>query len=900
MTESRPDPERLLARLREREARERRAKFKIFFGAAAGVGKTYAMLVEAHEHRRAGLDVVVGLVETHGRPETARLLEGLELLPAREVQHRGTALREFDLDAALARRPGLLLVDELAHTNAPGSRHARRWQDVRELLDAGIAVCTTLNVQHVDSLNDVVAQITGVTVRETVPDAILDRADEIEVVDLPPDDLLQRLREGKVYVPAQARVAMENFFRKGNLIALRELALRVTADRVDAQMERWRRDEGIRGTWGVRERVLVCIGDPESGLRLVRAARRMASTHRAEWIVVHVETPATARRPQSVRDHVVDIMDFAEELGAQSALLTGLSVADEILAFARERHASRIVVGKPSRPRWRERLTGSLVDALVRRSGDIDVYVIRGEAEGESGERPGPPAPPSRWRPHLQAVLVVAAATALCVPMSRVFAASNLVMVYLLGVTAVAFGLGRGPGVTASVLSVAAFDFFFVHPALTFAVADTQYLVSFVVMLAVSLLISTMASRLRQQVETTRERERRTRALFRLGEVLAGARSPDALVEAVRRHAEEVFRCRARVLLGDASGTLASSAGALAAFGDEAHERGVAEWVLHHGRAAGLGTDTLPSAAALYVPLRGAAGTVGVLALRPGEGAGPVAPDLRGFLETFASQAALAIERHSLAGEAERARLEVETERLRNALLSSVSHDLRTPLAAITGAATSLLDSESAIPEAARREMLETVAEEAARLNRLVGDLLDMTRLDSGQVVVRRAWQSVEEVVGGVLARLEHLLGDRPVELDFPADLPLAPFDDVLVDQLLFNLLDNALKHSPAGSPIAVRARVADGALEISVEDRGPGLPPGDEARVFEKFYRGPRAGGSAGAGLGLAICRGIAEAHRGTIRAENRPGGGAAFRVRLPLGEDAPAAAPDAPAEGA
>lgn len=897
MTESRPDPERLLARLHEREAREHRAKLKIFFGAAAGVGKTYAMLVEAHERRRSGIDVVVGLVETHDRPETARLLDGLEVLPARHVEHRGTALREFDLDAALVRRPGLLLLDELAHTNAPGSRHARRWQDALELLEAGIDVCTTLNVQHVDSLNDVVAQVTGITVRETVPDAVLDRADEIELVDLPPDDLLQRLRDGKVYVPVQARRAMENFFRKGNLIALRELALRQTADRVDEQMESWRRMEGIRGTWGVRERVLVCLGDPDSGLRLVRAARRMATSLKAEWIVVHVETPATARRPQATRDEIVDVMGFAEDLGAESALLTGLSVSDEILAFARERHVSRIVVGKPARPRWREVLAGSVVDSLVRGSGDLDVYVIRGEAEPEQVRPPIVPAP-RRWRGHLHAVLVVTLATAACALVAHSLSATNLVMVYLLGVTAVAFGLGRGPAVTASVLSVAAFDFFFVHPPLTFAVSDMEYLVTFAVMLVVALLISTMASQLRQQVRATRDRERWTRALLRLSQELAGAGSMETLLGAVRRHVEEVFQCRAAILLADPAGRLAPGAGSLAAFGDEAHEHGVAQWVLQQRRPAGMGTDTLPSAAGYYLPLRGAAGVVGVLGVRPDAAGRSAAFDPWRSLEAFANQAALGIERQRLASEAGRARLEAETERLRSTLLRSVSHDLRTPLAAITGAATSLLDTGAALPEAARREMLETVAEEATRLNRLVGDLLDMTRLESGQVVVRREWHSLEEIVGAALGRLERELGARPVVTDLPDDLPLVPVDDVLVEQALHNLLDNALRHAPSASPITIRARLVDRDVEVSVEDEGPGLSPGDEGRVFEKFYRGPGAGvgGAAGVGLGLAIVRGIVEAHGGSVRAANRPGGGTVFHLRLPLGAAPPGPALESP----
>ena len=528
---TRPDPDALLERIRTEESGTRRARLKIFFGASAGVGKTYAMLVEAHERRRADADVVVGLVETHGRRETEALLDGLELLPRRTFDHRGAQLAEFDLDAALARHPALLLLDELAHTNVPSSRHRRRWQDVEELLDAGIDVYTTLNVQHVESLIDVVAQITGVTVRETVPDSILERADEIELVDLPPDDLLQRLREGKVYRPQQAERALEHFFRKGNLIALRELALRQTAQRVDAQMESYRRAEGIADPWAVRERILVCIGDPESGLRLVRSARRMATALKAEWIVLHVETPGQVRQGAATHDHLVDLMGLAEELGAEPVVLTGLRVSDEILAFARARNVSRIVVGKPTRPRWREWWSGALVSTLLRDSGDMDLYVLRGDEIGDGApSAPRQPARQPRWRGYAGALPVVALCTLVSWAMCRGFELSNLSMIYLLGVVVVAMAFGRGPAILAAFLSVAVFDFMFVPPRFTLAVSDTQYVVTFAVMLAVAVVIGTLTARMREQSEASRQRERRTAALFQLSRLRTSFFSAPKLV----------------------------------------------------------------------------------------------------------------------------------------------------------------------------------------------------------------------------------------------------------------------------------------------------------------------------------------------------------------------------------
>jgi two-component system sensor histidine kinase KdpD len=887
-TERRPDPDELLARVKEAETRQGRGKLKIFFGAAAGVGKTYAMLEAAREQRAQGVDVVVGWVETHGRADTEALVGDLEILPRRPMEYRGTTLREFDLDAALVRRPALMLVDELAHTNAPGSRHAKRWQDVVELLDAGINVYTAMNVQHVESLNDVVAKITGVVVRETVPDSIFEHTNEVELIDLPPDDLLHRLRDGKIYIPDQAREAIENFFRKGNLIALRELALRVTAQHVDAEMRHYMRDHAIHQTWPVRERLLVCIGPSPSSIRLVRAAKRMAEGLGAEWIVAYVETTQT-RLPQDARDRVAQTMRLAEQLGAETHTLTGARMSDEILAFARARNVSKIVVGKPERPLWKRIAMGSIVDTLVQGSGEIDVYVISGDRDDS---RPVPPRPwrqQTDWAPYGRALAAVAISTAIAWVMFPYFALSNLIMVYLLGVIIVATRYGRGPSLLASLLSVAAFDFFFVPPYFTFAVSDTQYLVTFAVMLVVALVISSLAVRIRAQAESARERERRMAALYAMSRELAGARGVRELLEVAVRHISEVFRTRVVVLLPQPDGQLAPDEGAAAQFPMDASELAVGQWVHAHGQVAGQGTDTLPGASGLYLPLTGSRGTVGVLGLRPEDPRPLQAPEQLHQLEIFASQTALAIERAQLAEDAERAQVRAETERLRNSLLSSVSHDLRTPLASITGAASTLLENDERLDADTRRDLLETLHEEADRLNRLVQNLLEMTRLESGALQLHTEWHSVEEVVGAALGRFGKALMRRAVTTRVPPELPLVPMDDVLIEQVLINLIDNVLKYTPAESPIEVTAEDTGGAVLIEVADRGPGLPPGEERQIFEKFHRAEAAPTVRGAGLGLAICRGIVQAHGGRIWAENRPGGGVTVRFTLPVKEAPP-----------
>ncbi|HEX6899784.1 MAG TPA: sensor histidine kinase KdpD [Thermoanaerobaculia bacterium] len=639
----RPDPDALLALAKAEEERERRGKLKVFFGATAGVGKTYAMLEAGRDLQRRGIDVVVGLVETHGRKETEALLEGLEILPPRFVEHKGVRLKELDLDGAGARRPAVLLVDELAHTNAPGSRHAKRWQDVEELLAAGIDVYTTVNVQHLESLNDVVGKVTGVVVRETIPDSILERADQVELVDLPPEDLLKRLEEGKVYVPEQAERAAQNFFRPGNLIALRELALRKTAERVEAQMQRYRELHGVAETWPVAERLLVAVSSGPNAARLVRAARRLADRLRAEWMVVYVETPAELRLPKEDRDRVWQTLRLAERLGGETVILSGEKPAEEILRYARRRNVSKIVVGKPLRARWRDFVFGSVRDQLERGSGDMDVYVIAGE-QGE-----GWPASPKTRRPadrwgYVAAVLVPAATAGLSTLIHDRLEEANLVMLFLLGIIWIASRYGRGPSILASVLSVAAFDFFFVHPYLTFAVSDTEYLLTFLVMLVTALVISTLTVRLRQRVEAARAQAARMEALYAMARELAAARDTDEILQAAARHIHAVFLSQVLLLLPDENGRVEERAGEKVTFILDTREQAVAQWVFDHGRMAGKTTDTLPASKGLYVPLKTSRGTVGVLGVHPADPGLLVAPEQLHLLEAFANQIALAVE----------------------------------------------------------------------------------------------------------------------------------------------------------------------------------------------------------------------------------------------------------------
>jgi two-component system sensor histidine kinase KdpD len=884
----RPNPDELLRRVVAAEAREKRGKLTVFFGAAPGVGKTYAMLEVARaEMEQEKRDVVIGIVETHGRYETGAQLLGLELLPRRKLHYRGVDVEEFDIDAALKRRPQVLLVDELAHTNAEGSRHPKRWQDVEELLDAGIDVFTTMNVQHVESLNDVVAKVTGVRVRETVPDSVLESAHEIKLVDLPPDDLLERLRDGKVYVPAQAQRAIENFFKKGNLIALRELALRHTAERVDAQMREYRQAQGIEQTWAVTEQLLVAVSPSPYSAPLIRAARRMAASLHARWYAVYVERPSARQLPKAMEAQLSQNLRLAEQLGAEVVTLSGNNATDELLRFALERNITKLIVGKPVAGGWRQRFRASLVDQIVRKSRDIDVYVTAGDPE----EAQKPQAVSERTPLHVPsivaAVVVSGFSTAVTVLLFGRDQLPDVVMIYLLGIMLVASRFRLGASVLAAFLSVAAFDFFFVPPYLTFAVADFRHATTFIVMFVVAIVISGLTQRIRNEAFAARERELRTATLYELSRELADAQDSESVIRSAASQIEKVFKSRVTVFTPQAPGSVGRVYATSGSAEVSERETSVAQWVWSNQREAGLGTDTLPGGATLYVPLVASGGVVGVLGLTPDEPQHFDQIEQRRRVDAFAAQMALAVERARLGEETSKARREIEAEQLRSSLLSSVSHDLRTPLAVITGSTSTLLQGGASLAETTRQDLLKTVLEEAERLNRLIRNLLDMTRLESGAVKVKKEWLPLEELVGAALTRLESRLHEREVHVDLPRDLPLVPCDAVLIEQALINLLENAAKYS--SGPIEVSAVVREDEVVVEVADRGPGVPAGEEARVFEKFHRAAREGSPEGVGLGLTICRAIVSAHGGRIWVKNRAGGGASFQFALPIEGEAP-----------
>ena len=890
MTGDRPDPDRLLAEVQAEEARARRGRLRVFFGASDGVGKTYAMLEAALAAKAAGTDVVVGYVEPHGRRETERMLETLETLPLQPVRYRGMVRQEFNLDAALRRHPGILLVDELAHSNLvegePPPRHAKRWQDIAELRDAGINVWTTLNVQHLESLNDLIAQITGVRQRETIPDHVLDEADEIELIDLPPDDLLKRLQQGKVYVPDQVGTAVERFFRKPNLIALRELALRRTADRVDAAA----RAQGLAGSpsraYLARDRLLVAIGPDAQAEQLVRTGKRIADALDAEWTAVYVETPALQRLSAAERDRRVDILRLAESLGAGTVTLDGTTAATALIEYVRTRGITRVLVGEPKRRGWRALWRTSTATELVTRAQGFDVLVVARQGEGPVG----------RTRPHLElsrevhwsrygwAAAITAACTGVAFVMDPTFSETNVAMIYVLGATIAGLRLGRGPGTLTAVASVAAFDFFFVPPRMTFQVSDAQYVITFLVMLAVTLTIGNLMANVRQQNRVAGARERRTALLYAMSRELAGTRGSDNMARVAVRHVAEVFDSSAVVLTPDPAGRLRYPSGNA----DEGSFRGadlsVAQWVFDHGQRAGLGTDTLPAAPAVYLPLRGARGALGVLGVLPANRRRVLLPEQRHLLETFAGQIALAWERVALGEEAAKSRIAAESESLRNTLLASISHDLRTPLAVIAGAASTLARHGATLEPAARKSMASSIEEQAHEMSNLISNVLDLMRLESGRVELRRDTHAVEDLVGTALDRLEPRLRHHPVAIDLPDDLPGVSVDPVLVSQVLANLLENAAKYTPVGTRIRIAALAEDPMVRVLVEDEGPGLPPGDPRLLFEKFQRGSEESPVVGAGLGLAICSAIVAAHGGEIKAGPGTRGGARFEFTLPV----------------
>ncbi len=881
--DQRPSPDALL----EAAAQEGRGKLKIFLGAAPGVGKTYEMLQAAQAKRREGVDVVVGVVETHGRRETEALTIGLEAIPRRRIEYKGRALEEMDLDRILSRRPRLVLVDELAHTNAPGGRHPKRYLDVEELLAAGIDVYTTLNIQHVESLNDVVAQITRIRVRETVPDGILDRADDIEVIDLSPADLIQRLQEGKVYLPHQAERAVRHYFKPGNLTALRELALRRTAQRVDEQMLTYMRQHAISGPWAAGERVLVCVSEARDVGGLIRYAKRLADRLHAPWTALYVETARYHRMAEAERDRIADGLRLAETLGGEAITIPGGGIVDDVVSYAQANNITHIVLGKSGRPRWFEMVHGSVVHDLVRRAGTISVHVIAGGGEDSAPEK----AVATRAHsdgvdagPYLYTIAIIAAALGVGLVLKQFLSVQNISLVFLTGILVSAIRFGLLPSLFACLVSVLAYNFFFLPPIYTFTIADPENVVALFFFLIVAVIASNLAGRTRNQVLTARSRARTTEELFAFSRKLAGIGTLDDLLWATVYQIASMLKVRVVLLLPAGDGIAVRAGYPPEDQLDEA-DLAAAQWTWAHNRPAGRGADTLPGAKRLFLPLRTGRASIGVLGIDRDEPGPPLTPDGRRLLDALADQAAVAIERITLAEDIDRARVTAETERLRAALLTSVSHDLRTPLASIIGSLTSLRSYGKRYDEPTRAALMATIQAEAERLNRFIGNLLDMTRLEAGAIELKPEAEELAEVVGTALQRAAALLVEHRVDIDIAPDLPLLRVDYLLLEQALFNLLDNAAKYAPPGSLVRISARRDRGAVAIEVSDEGPGIPPGDLERVFDKFSRVQQQDRQrAGTGLGLAICRGFIAAMGGSIVAANRSDhSGAVFTVRLP-----------------
>ena len=885
--DERPDPDHLLQRVQQDEARAQRGRLKIFFGASAGVGKTCAMLAAARVAQREGSTLAIGVVETHGRADTEALARDLPRLPLRPLPFRDRVLHEFDLDAALAlgqaHAQPLLLLDELAHSNAPGSRHAKRWQDVEELLDAGIDVWSTLNVQHLESLNDVVSGITGIRVRETVPDRLFDQADEVVVVDLPPDELLQRLKAGKVYLPQQAERAAANFFRKGNLLALRELTLRRTADRVDDEMQAWRRRGSVQSIWPNREALLCCVGPGDSGEKVVRSGARLAAQLDVAWHAVLVETPRLQRLPPARREQALRVLKLAEELGATTATLAAPAAVPALVRYARDHNLSRLVLGR-TRRRWLGQ--ASSADRIAELADDLDVVLVGLPAGGR--DMPAAPAAAGlsgdiSWRGYAVAVAACALTAVLATPLLGLLELTNIVMIFLLAVVGVGWFYGRGPAVLAAFLGVGLFDFFFVTPRFSFAVSDVQYLVTFGVMLVVALCIGQLTAGLKVQAEAATQRERRMRGLYVMSRDLSAALLPQQVAEIGARFLAAEFRAKASLLATDAQDRLQALPGGSAAV-DEA----VAQWAFDRGEAAGFGTDTLAASACLVLPLKAPMRVRGVLVVEPVDRR-ILGPDQRRLLDTCASLLAISLERIHYIDVAQASTVQIESERLRNSLLSAISHDLRTPLAALVGLADTLAITQPALSPL-HAEVAVSIRQSALRMNAMVANLLDMARLEAGAVPMRQEWQPLEEVVGSALAACDLARQGRPVQVLLADDLPLLHLDAVLFERVLVNLLENALKYTPPHSALRLSASATPSGVTIHLDDFGAGLPSGREDALFTKFERGSRESATPGVGLGLAIARAIVQAHGGTIEAHNRDGAqgveGARFTIELPRGQ--------------
>ncbi|HMR32000.1 MAG TPA: sensor histidine kinase KdpD [Geminicoccaceae bacterium] len=866
---SRPSPDALLA-LADAESR---GKLKIFLGAAPGVGKTYEMLEAGRRRAHEGVDVVVGIVETHGRRETAALLEGLEILPRRRVPYKGRILEELDLDGLLARRPALALVDELAHDNAPGSRHPKRWQDVEELLAAGIEVWTTLNIQHVESLNDVVAQITRIRVGETVPDRIIDAA-EVELVDLTPGELRERLSEGKVYVPEEAGRALDHFFSQGNLTALRELALRRTAQRVDDQMLQYMRAHGLAGPWAANDRLLVCVHDGTDATELVRYGKRLADRLKAPWTALHVQGRADA----AAQARVAETLRLAERLGAETLVLPGDRVADEALAWSHANNITQIVIGSARRRGWLDRLREPLPRSFIRDAGEVIVHVLP-SPDGGDAARPAAARPRALLPAYLLALLPLAAAIGVAMLIEHWIHIANIALVFLVPVLLAALWYGLGPAMLTVAGATLAYDFLFTEPYFTFAISDPENVTTMLLFSVAAALTSGLAARARERATVARQEAARSAMLYGFARKLASVAVMDDLLWAAAHQIAAMLKVEAVILLPE-DGRLALAAAYPPEDRLDDTDLAAAQWAFERNEAAGRGSDTLAAARRLFLPAHTGRGVVAVVGVqRAGDGPS-LTPEERRVLDAVLDQTALAVERVRLARDVDETRMLAETERLRTALLTSLSHDVRTPLASILGTVSSLRSFGLLYDDETRDEMLRTAQEEAERLSRYLDNLLDMTRLEGGALGPKREPVDLADMAGAALRRVGRLLSGHRVITRFPDDLPLARLDFMLIEQVLVNLLENAARYAPRGSEIEIAARRDAAGIAVEVADRGPGLTSDEAARVFDKLYRGET---SAGAGLGLAVCKGFVEAMGGSIGAAPRPGGGSVFTIRFP-----------------
>jgi two-component system sensor histidine kinase KdpD len=858
------------------QSTENLGKLRIFLGYAPGVGKTYAMLKAAQRRRREGLDVIIAQLDAPSQLRADALLTGLAFVPSRPE----LGSMALSVEAILARRPQIALIDELAMTNLPGSRHAKRYQDVEELLNAGITVYTTLNVQHLESLKDVVQQITAVSIHQTIPDSFFARADQIELIDILPEDLRQRVQEGKVTLPSHFGIDAQQFFRLGNLTALRELALRQVAQTVDRQMLTYMQDRAIVGPWAAGERLLICISPSPMSASLVRTGCRLAQEMNAAWYAVYVENPG---QPLNDADQarLNETMRLAQSLGATVETVTGESIADTLLAFARQNNVTQIIIGRPLRSRWHELLYGSIVNRLIRRSGQIDVHVISSSAP-QMLEVTTPQTQPSRNVPHyIQALFILLLATLAASAVNAVMALNpaNLVMFYLLAVVVVALRLGYGAAVMTAVISVILFNFFFIPPQLTFRVSDPEYLITFLGLLVAGVVIANLTARAQEQTRTAQRRERETAQLYSLSRELSATVDPQVIMQTILDRSRQTFRCEACLFLPQVGQLVVQ--GQTADFPLSPYELDAANWAFQNGRPAGLDTDNLPAATARYLPLKTGHRILGVIGLWLD---GPIPLPQQRLMDAFTTQAANALEAAQLGEEARQAQVLREKEKLQSALLNSISHDLRTPLVSITGTLSSLRENDSYYDMESRRELLDGAYSEAERLNRLVGNLLDMSRLEAHSLTLKREPYDLQEIIGVARTQLRHQLQDRNILINLPLDLPLVSVDLVLFAQVLVNLLDNAVKYSPANTPIEITAYQKDNQLVIEVADRGVGIAEEEIPHIFEKFYRAGGGNGRSGSGLGLSICQGIVESHNGTITAKNRKEGGTCFIITLPL----------------